>query len=156
MSKHLQLSVGFPSTSYLNHNMSMRTRPLWYLFLRSQLTQATTICPGCLRFLATTAAKQAGHNKWSKTKHIKAVTDKKKMADRTHFAKTIAMYSRMFGEDLQFNPQLANAVTAAAKGTLPQPRGPLSLAQTVRYGSEHDSHKFREQLVFQSTSSTVP
>lgn len=63
----------------------------------------------------------AGHNKWSKTKHIKAVTDRKKMAERTQFVKTIAMYSRMYGEDLRFNSQLANSVALATKGRLLPP-----------------------------------
>lgn len=52
------------------------------------------ICRQCQRSFATTPAQWAGHNKWSKTKHIKAVTDKKKMTERAGFTKTIAMYSR--------------------------------------------------------------
>lgn len=81
------------------------------------------ICKPChLRLFATTPIAQAGHNKWSKTKHIKAATDKKKMADRTHFHKLISMYSRMYGEDVKFNPQLGNAIAAATKGGQPQNR----------------------------------
>ena len=56
--------------------------------------QPRDICPQCLRSFSTTSRAQAGHNKWSKTKHIKAVTDKKKMAERTAFTKLIAMYSK--------------------------------------------------------------
>lgn len=52
------------------------------------------ICPSCRQQLSTTSSRQAGHNKWSKTKHIKAVTDKKKMVERTAFTKLITMYSR--------------------------------------------------------------
>ncbi|KAH0601122.1 hypothetical protein MHUMG1_02125 [Metarhizium humberi] len=51
-------------------------------------------CRRCLRSFSTSQTMLAGHNKWSKTKHIKAVTDKKKMAERTAFTKLIAMYSR--------------------------------------------------------------
>ncbi|ESU13063.1 hypothetical protein FGSG_06904 [Fusarium graminearum PH-1] len=54
----------------------------------------STLCRQCQRSFATTPAQWAGHNKWSKTKHIKAVTDKKKMSERAAFTKTIAMYSR--------------------------------------------------------------
>ncbi|KAJ6446337.1 hypothetical protein O9K51_01110 [Purpureocillium lavendulum] len=82
--------------------------------------QTSPVCPRCLRQVATTPAPWAGHNKWSKTKHIKAVTDKKKMAERTAFTKLIAMYSRMYGEDVKFNPQLANAVSAATKASVPK------------------------------------
>lgn len=52
------------------------------------------VCRRCLRPLSTTAAPRAGHNKWSKTKHIKAVTDRKKMAERAAFTKLIAACSR--------------------------------------------------------------
>ncbi|CAG9971757.1 unnamed protein product [Clonostachys byssicola] len=81
----------------------------------------TSICRRCReRSFATTARLEAGHNKWSKTKHIKAVTDKKKMIDRTNFVKVITMYSRMYGENLQFNPQLAGAIAAATKASVPK------------------------------------
>ncbi|RSL40364.1 hypothetical protein CEP53_013415 [Fusarium sp. AF-6] len=78
------------------------------------------ICRQCQRSFATTPAQWAGHNKWSKTKHIKAVTDKKKMTERAGFTKTIAMYSRMYGDDLKFNPQLATAISAATKASIPK------------------------------------
>ncbi|RSL65406.1 hypothetical protein CEP54_004193 [Fusarium duplospermum] len=78
------------------------------------------ICRQCQRSFATTPAQWAGHNKWSKTKHIKAVTDKKKMTERAGFTKTIAMYSRMYGDDLRFNPQLASAISAATKASIPK------------------------------------
>ncbi|KAK2595770.1 hypothetical protein QQS21_006596 [Conoideocrella luteorostrata] len=78
------------------------------------------ICQQCLRSFTTTPMSLAGHNKWSKTKHIKAVTDKKKMSERTAFTKLIAMYSRMYGDDVKFNPQLANAISAATKASVPK------------------------------------
>lgn len=62
--------------------------------LGRQLPARKYVCSGCQRALSTSAANLAGHNKWSKTKHIKAVTDKKKMSDRTAFTKLIAAYSR--------------------------------------------------------------
>ncbi|KAF7556081.1 hypothetical protein G7046_g6406 [Stylonectria norvegica] len=81
---------------------------------------ASTLCRQCYRSFATTPAPRAGHNKWSKTKHIKAVTDKKKMTERAGFTKMIAMYSRMYGDNINFNPQLANAITMAAKASIPK------------------------------------
>ncbi|KAH7329244.1 transcriptional regulator-domain-containing protein [Stachybotrys elegans] len=80
----------------------------------------SSICRQCLRSFTTTRAPLAGHNKWSKTKHIKAVTDRKKMRDRTVFTKLIAMYSRMYGDDLNSNPQLVNAIAAASKASIPK------------------------------------
>lgn len=52
------------------------------------------VCQHCRRSLSTSPVVLAGHNKWSKTKHIKAVTDKKKTAERTNASKLIALYSR--------------------------------------------------------------
>ncbi|KAM0434473.1 hypothetical protein ACHAPT_003569 [Fusarium lateritium] len=78
------------------------------------------ICRQCQRSFGTTPAQWAGHNKWSKTKHIKAVTDKKKMTERAGFTKMIAMYSRMYGDDLKFNAQLASAISAATKASIPK------------------------------------
>ncbi|UPK90475.1 hypothetical protein LCI18_001410 [Fusarium solani-melongenae] len=89
--------------------------------LRTSTQPANSIiCRQCQRSFATTPAQWAGHNKWSKTKHIKAVTDKKKMTERAGFTKTIAMYSRMYGDDLKFNPQLASAISAATKASIPK------------------------------------
>lgn len=64
------------------------------LVLSSAAPIRSASCRPCLRQLATTAIAQAGHNKWSKTKHIKAVTDRKKMNERVAFTKTITLYSR--------------------------------------------------------------
>ncbi|KAH6963792.1 transcriptional regulator-domain-containing protein [Fusarium avenaceum] len=77
-------------------------------------------CRQCSRSFVTTQAAWAGHNKWSKTKHIKAVTDKKKMTERHGFVKMITMYSRMYGDDIKFNPQLATAIAAATKASIPK------------------------------------
>lgn len=55
---------------------------------------ASPSCCASRQWFSATATAQAGHNKWSKTKHIKAVTDRKKMAERTSFGKLIAMHSR--------------------------------------------------------------
>ncbi|KAI5465836.1 transcriptional regulator-domain-containing protein [Mariannaea sp. PMI_226] len=80
----------------------------------------SNICRQCHREFSSTPAQWAGHNKWSKTKHIKAVTDKKKMSERQSFTKTIAMYSRMYGDNVNFNPQLAAAISAATKASIPK------------------------------------
>ncbi|KAL6832689.1 YebC-like protein [Trichoderma camerunense] len=87
---------------------------------KSLLSPGSVLCPSCSRSFGATASQYAGHNKWSKTKHIKAVTDKKKMTERVSFTKLITMYSKMYGEDVRFNPQLANAVAAATKASVPK------------------------------------
>ncbi|TWU76790.1 hypothetical protein ED733_005337 [Metarhizium rileyi] len=95
------------------------------LFLATYVSRVSAkpklqLCRRCLVSFSTSQATAAGHNKWSKTKHIKAVTDKKKMAERTTFTKLIAMYSRMHGENVKFNPQLAHAIAAATKASVPK------------------------------------
>lgn len=97
-----------------------------------------------VRLFMTTPTLRAGHNKWSKTKHIKAVTDKKKMTERTTFVKNITLYSRMYGENIQFNPQLANAITLATRGT--------SYIYTLPHNPPFD---YINQRAYQSPSSKV-
>lgn len=74
------------------------------------------ICPACRRAFTATPMPGAGHNKWSKTKHIKKATDAKKTAHRAQYAKLISLYSRLYGTDLAFNPKLAAAIADAKKG----------------------------------------
>lgn len=62
--------------------------------MRAYERQLPKLCAKCSRSFSNSTPAWAGHNKWSKTKHIKAVTDKKKMSERTAFTKLIAMYSK--------------------------------------------------------------
>ncbi len=57
----------------------------------------STICAQCRRSFAANAILSSGHNKWSKIKHDKAAADKKKNAQRSNFAKQMAMYSKSCG-----------------------------------------------------------
>ncbi|EWG55918.1 hypothetical protein FVEG_17705 [Fusarium verticillioides 7600] len=98
----------------------MATRKCLSPLIKAPKSIANSICHQCQRSFVTTPTQLAGHNKWSKTKHIKAVTDKKKMTERSNFTKTIAMYSRMYGDDVKFNPQLATAINAATKASIPK------------------------------------
>ncbi|KAG6089186.1 hypothetical protein E4U15_003756 [Claviceps sp. LM218 group G6] len=79
-----------------------------------------SVCQQCLRTFVTTRTSLAGHNKWSKVKHIKAVMDKKKAAERTEHIRLITLYSRLHGEDVKNNPQLVHAMSAAAKASIPK------------------------------------
>lgn len=60
------------------------------------LTRPATapVCAQCRRAFVSSPVLQAGHNKWSKIRHDKAVNDAKKNAARTVFAKNIALYSK--------------------------------------------------------------
>ncbi|KOS19219.1 putative transcriptional regulatory protein [Escovopsis weberi] len=93
-------------------HLSIPSRPAY------NILRAPRVCQQCLRPrpFSATAPRDAGHNKWSKVKHVKAVTDKKKMAERLNFTKLIALYSKMYGDDVKSNPQLASSIAAATKG----------------------------------------
>ncbi|KPM40665.1 hypothetical protein AK830_g5917 [Neonectria ditissima] len=85
-------------------------------------SRTSNVCRQCHRSFMTTPTQWAGHNKWSKTKHIKAVTDKKKMKVRQTLLVCGALFDKeaVYGDNLNFNPQLANAITAAAKASIPK------------------------------------
>lgn len=82
------------SKTRVSPSLIMATRKCLSPLIKAPKSIANSICHQCQRSFVTTPTQLAGHNKWSKTKHIKAVTDKKKMTERSNFTKTIAMYSR--------------------------------------------------------------
>lgn len=89
----------WPSTTAMRSRIHRPLAALDLFLTRPSSSQAVRAPirhqPPCLlRQFATTPIACAGHNKWSKTKHIKAVTDKKKMNERVAFTKTITLYSR--------------------------------------------------------------
>lgn len=61
----------------------------------------------------------AGHNKWSKVKHIKAVQDKKKNRIYTKCLKEIMVAART-GSDLSMNARLRTAVNDAKSQSVPK------------------------------------
>ncbi|KAL2136114.1 hypothetical protein VTI74DRAFT_5337 [Chaetomium olivicolor] len=81
---------------------------------------SSSICAQCRRAFVSSPVLQSGHNKWSKIRHDKAANDAKKNAARTIFAKNIALYSKLFGPDPSQNPQLAAAINAAKKASVPK------------------------------------
>ncbi|KAH6636414.1 transcriptional regulator TACO1-like protein [Chaetomium tenue] len=80
----------------------------------------SSICAQCRRTFVSSPALKSGHNKWSKIRHDKAANDAKKNATRTIFAKNITLYSKLFGPDPNNNPQLAAAINAAKKASVPK------------------------------------
>lgn len=62
----------------------------------------------------------AGHNKWSKVKHIKAKEDAKKGKLFSKFAHEIAIAARDGGGDADLNPRLRQAIDAAKSQSMPK------------------------------------
>ncbi|NNC88180.1 MAG: YebC/PmpR family DNA-binding transcriptional regulator [Akkermansiaceae bacterium] len=62
----------------------------------------------------------AGHNKWSKVKHIKAREDAKKGKIFSKFAHEIAIAARDGGGDPDLNPRLRTAIDSAKGQSMPK------------------------------------
>ncbi|AEO57847.1 hypothetical protein MYCTH_2304543 [Thermothelomyces thermophilus ATCC 42464] len=89
----------------------------------------SSICAQCRRAFVSSPILQAGHNKWSKIRHDKAANDMKKNAARTLFCKNITLYSKLYGPDPNLNPQLASAITAAKKASVPKDKIEAAIAR---------------------------
>lgn len=61
----------------------------------------------------------AGHNKWSKVKHIKGVVDAKRGRAFSKLSHEIAIATKEGGKDPDLNPRLRHAIAAAKKGNVP-------------------------------------
>lgn len=62
----------------------------------------------------------AGHNKWSKVKHIKARVDAKKGKVFSRFSKEISIAARDGGGDPTMNPALRTAIDGAKAASMPK------------------------------------
>lgn len=62
----------------------------------------------------------AGHNKWSKVKHIKARVDAKKGKVFSRFSKEISIAARDGGGDPSMNPSLRTAIDGAKAVSMPK------------------------------------
>ena len=60
----------------------------------------------------------AGHNKWSKIKRKKAVTDQRRGKLLTKYLKEIQVAAKMGGPNLEGNPRLKTAVSTAKSMTV--------------------------------------
>ncbi|KAI1281252.1 duf28 domain-containing protein [Xylaria sp. FL0933] len=87
------------------------------------------ICAQCRRSFAANAILSAGHNKWSKIKHVKAAADQKKNTQRAAFAKQMAMLSKMYGPDPNLNSQLASVISIAKKAGMPKSSIDVAIAR---------------------------
>jgi YebC/PmpR family DNA-binding regulatory protein len=61
----------------------------------------------------------AGHNKWSKVKHIKAVVDAKKGKVFSKISRELTLAAKSGGRDPDMNPRLRTAIAAAKASNMP-------------------------------------
>src|SRR6186997_3205385 len=61
----------------------------------------------------------AGHNKWSKVKHIKAAADAKKGKVFSKIARELTIAAKSGGRDPDMNPRLRTAINAAKASNMP-------------------------------------
>ena len=61
----------------------------------------------------------AGHNKWSKVKHIKAVVDAKKGKVFSKISRELTIAAKNGGRDPDLNPRLRGAISAAKAANMP-------------------------------------
>ncbi|KAK4204411.1 transcriptional regulator TACO1-like protein [Triangularia verruculosa] len=97
------------------------TRPA--LFITSPST-----CASC-RTLTTTPVLTAGHNKWSKIRHDKAINDRKRMQTILFYTQQITVSSKLYGPDPTYNPNLANILSASKKAGVPKDKLEAALAR---------------------------
>ncbi len=83
----------------------------------------------------------AGHNKWSKIKHKKAVTDAQKSKVFSKHASLIAMESRKANGDTQ-SPSLQAAIERAKKDSMPKE----NIERAISKGSGSDGASLEEIL----------
>lgn len=62
----------------------------------------------------------AGHNKWSKVKRLKAVTDAKKSALYSKYIKEITVAAKLGGADVDGNFRLKKAISDAKQANVPK------------------------------------
>jgi len=87
----------------------------------------------------------AGHNKWSKVKHIKAVQDSKKAAVFTKMANVITMAARNGGGDPETNFELRMAIDRAKSVNMPKD----NIERAIKKGTGELSGGNLEELYYE-------
>lgn len=87
----------------------------------------------------------AGHNKWSKVKHIKAVQDSKKAAVFTKMANAITIAARNGGGDPETNFELRMAIDRAKSVNMPKD----NIERAVKKGTGELSGGNLEELYYE-------
>jgi transcriptional/translational regulatory protein YebC/TACO1 len=79
----------------------------------------------------------AGHNKWSKVKHIKGAADAKKSKVWTKILREISVAARLGGTDPASNPRLRKALDDARSNNMS--KDPITRALAKASGKDDDS-----------------
>lgn len=87
----------------------------------------------------------AGHNKWSKVKHIKANVDAKRAKLFSHFSKEITIAARLGGGDPDMNPRLRTAVNSARKQSMPSD----NIERAIKKGTGNLSGNSIEEILYE-------
>jgi YebC/PmpR family DNA-binding regulatory protein len=88
----------------------------------------------------------AGHSKWSKVKHIKAVVDVRRGKLFSKLAKEISVAARLGGGDLSGNPRLKVAIGAARAQSMPND----NIDRAIKRGTgELDAGAALEELTYE-------
>ncbi|KAI1102665.1 YebC-like protein [Jackrogersella minutella] len=111
-----------------------------------RLTVPTSICAGCRRPFTSNSVLRSGHNRWSKIQHKKGATDNKKQDQRSMFADSLVVSSRLFGPDPRSNSQLATLIALCKKGGMPKANIDAAIA---RGQGKSSTGKPLEKLTFE-------
>ena len=87
----------------------------------------------------------AGHNKWSKVKHIKGAADAKRSKLFSKFSKEITIAARDGGGDPDLNPRLRSAVLAARKQSMPAE----NIERAIKKGTGELAGEAIEEVVYE-------
>ncbi|KAK0732814.1 transcriptional regulator TACO1-like protein [Apiosordaria backusii] len=87
-----------------------------------------SICASC-RTLTTTPFLSAGHNKWSKIRHDKAINDRKRMQTILFYTQQITVSCKLYGPDPAYNPNLSNIISLSKKAGVPKEKIETALAR---------------------------
>ncbi|MFV0414881.1 MAG: YebC/PmpR family DNA-binding transcriptional regulator [Chthoniobacterales bacterium] len=91
----------------------------------------------------------AGHSKWSKVKHIKAVVDVRRARVFSRLSKEIAVAARLGGENPDFNPRLRAAVQSARDKSMPND----NIERAIKKGTGELSATAVEEVLYEGYGS---
>ncbi len=87
----------------------------------------------------------AGHNKWSKVKHIKAVVDAKKGKVFSKISRELTMAAKHGGRDPDLNPRLRSAIGAAKAANMPSD----NVDRAIKKGAGELEGAMMEELTYE-------
>jgi YebC/PmpR family DNA-binding regulatory protein len=87
----------------------------------------------------------AGHNKWSKVKHIKAVVDAKRGKIFSKFSKELTLASKLGGSNPELNARLRTAILNARAQNMPND----NIERAIKKGAGELEGSTLEELVYE-------